>query len=223
MHDLRLTVDGYRAAIGRDQPHENLDERALARAVLAAQRSNFPAPKRKRDIFEGGDARIGFAHAPDRQDLLQQPSSRPNLEPAASAAAEGRRQIGARRDSLRICSPCPSRKIISARSDGAIRIGTGVVTMAPNRWTDRRSGVQFELTGLAGLSEIPTPTMRPQLGVTPNENRRAMARLSKARTAGECCAITAAKANTTIMSHGHPSKCFGNLPRDPFSGRYAVT
>src|SRR5262249_16758826 len=34
----------------------------------------------------------------------------PNLEPAASAAAEGRRQIGARRVNLRICSPCPSRK-----------------------------------------------------------------------------------------------------------------
>jgi len=96
--------------------------------------------------------------------------------------------------------------------------------MAPNRWTDRRSGVHFEVTGLAGLSENPTPsTMRPQLGVMPNEmlprNWRAMTRLSKARTAGECCAITAAKANTTITSHGHPSKCFGNLPRDPFGGR----
>ena len=68
--------------------------------------------------------------------------------------------------------------------------------MAPNRWMHRRSGVQFELTGLAGLSGNPTlSTMRPQ-GVKPNEvlprNRRAMTRLSKARTAGECCAITAA-------------------------------
>src|SRR5262245_60692895 len=94
-HDLRLTVDGDRAAIRRDQPHEDLDERALARAVLAAQRSNFSAPKRKRDIFERSDARIGFAHAPDRQDLLQQPSSPPKPR-TRCIEAEGRRQIGDR-------------------------------------------------------------------------------------------------------------------------------
>src|SRR5215469_7475321 len=109
-HDLCLTVDGDRAAIRRDQPHENLDERALPRAVLAAQRSNFSAPKRKRDIFERGDARIGFAHAPDRQDLLQQPSSPPKSRTRCIGRSEGRRQIGARRVNLHICSPCFSRK-----------------------------------------------------------------------------------------------------------------
>src|SRR5215831_1789281 len=41
--------------------------------------------------------------------------------------------------SLRICSPCPSRKIISARSDGAIH---GVVTIAPNRWTEMAANVE---------------------------------------------------------------------------------
>jgi hypothetical protein len=95
--------------------------------------------------------------------------------------------------------------------------------MAPNRWTDRRSGVQFELTGLAGLSGNPTPsTMRPQLGVKPNEvlprNRRAMTRLSKARTGGECCAITAAKADATITSHGIRANA-SVICRDPFGGR----
>jgi hypothetical protein len=41
MHVLGVTVDDDRASVGLDEAHENLNERALPRAVLAAQTADF--------------------------------------------------------------------------------------------------------------------------------------------------------------------------------------
>src|SRR5262249_41311313 len=70
-HAPGLTVDCDRAAVRLDDAHENIDERALARAILAAKSANFSGADGQRDILERGGPWIGLAHAPDRQDLLQ--------------------------------------------------------------------------------------------------------------------------------------------------------
>jgi hypothetical protein len=46
-YGLCAAVDGDRAAVRLHDPHQNLDECALPRAVLAAQTADFPSAERK--------------------------------------------------------------------------------------------------------------------------------------------------------------------------------
>ncbi|EAU65598.1 conserved hypothetical protein [Stigmatella aurantiaca DW4/3-1] len=76
---LRLSTDAQLTALGGVIPPENLDERGLARAVLAQQTDDPPRRNREAQFLEGPDAREALgdvrelekrSHTPPRQERL---------------------------------------------------------------------------------------------------------------------------------------------------------
>ena len=55
------------AFVGRDRAGEDLDQRALAGAVLAHQRERLAGSKLKRSVLQGQGAAVGFAQMADRE------------------------------------------------------------------------------------------------------------------------------------------------------------
>ena len=53
--DDRLAVDGERALVGRVDAGQGLDQRRLARAVVAEQAGDLPGADRQRDVLDGDD------------------------------------------------------------------------------------------------------------------------------------------------------------------------
>jgi len=84
-HCVDLTIYRNQTTVGLDDSHQNFDQRAFARAVLAADGANFTRSERKRDIPERLDPGIGLADAADRQYFLQRRSS-PCLRPSVAAS-----------------------------------------------------------------------------------------------------------------------------------------
>jgi len=65
-HCVDLTIYRNQTTVGLDDSHQNFDQGAFARTVLAADGANFTRSERKRDLPERLDPGIGLADAVDR-------------------------------------------------------------------------------------------------------------------------------------------------------------